>query len=260
MKKLTPARSLATLIFCASVTAFASAQVADAKQQSKGPAASAAVRTDGDAGLTGETPLDTQGVSIPTDISLEGSPLRATRPGAWIKAETPIRIKLSRAVTSGTVKNGDTVVGVLVDPVKTGNGSLLAPGTPIKATILTAAAAGKVQSAGVLSLQVYQVGGLQVISNVLEFAGQEGHREVADANPDQGTEAVVQAGTPLSFRALGSGDKPDPNEPPETGPGSGRAAGSVRAGQSSVGPPSGFARQAPGSAPTTEIHGTTTPH
>ena len=78
------------------------------------------------------------------------------------------------------------MAGVLVDPVNTGNGSVLAPGTPIKATVLSAAAAGKVQSAGVLSLQVYQVGGLQVISNVLEFAGQEGHREVADANPDQG--------------------------------------------------------------------------
>ena len=262
MKKLTPAESLFTFIVLASLTASASAlaQVADAKQQSKSPAPSAVVRADGDAGLTGESPLDTQGVPDPSDVSLEESPIRATRPGTWIKAQTPLKVKLSHTATSGSVKNGDTVAGVLVDPVKTGNGSVLGPGTPIKATVLSAAAAGKVQSAGVLSVQVFQVGGLQVISNVLEFTGHEGHREVADANPDKGTEAVVQAGVPLSFLALGSGDKPDPSERPEAGVGAVRAAGSVRAGQSSVGPPSGFGRQNPGSTPTTEIHGTTTPH
>ena len=262
MNKMTRAECLATLIVFALISAWSTglAQVADAKQHSKGPAPTATVHADGDAGLAGETPLDTAAVPDPTDVSQEGSPIRSTRPRTWIKAETPLKVKLNVSVTSRTVKNGDTVAGVLVDPVKTGNGSVLGPGTPIKATVLSAAAAGKIQSAGVVSLQVFQVGGLQVISNVLEFTGHEGHREVADANPDKGTEAVVQAGAPLSFRALGSGDKPDPNEPAEGETGAGRAAGSVRAGQSSVGPPSGFGRQAPGSAPTTEIHGTTTPH
>ena len=206
--------------------------------------------------------MDTPGAQDPADVSQQGSPIRAERRGSWIKAETPLNVKFNTNVSSGSVLNGDTVSGVLTAAVKTAEGSILPPGTPVKATVLSAAAAGKVQSAGVLSLQVFQVGRLPVISNVLEFSGQEGRREVADANPDKGTEAVVQAGAPLSFRALGSGDKPDPNEPLEAGPGgagTGRT-GSVRAGQSSVGPPSGFAHQAPGSTPTTEIHGTTTPH
>jgi hypothetical protein len=184
--------------------------LASARAQAKTPVPTPKVAADGDAGLVGEVPLDTRTVPDPTDASLPESPVASGRAPVRIRANTPIKLRLTQAVDSGAQRNGDTVAGVLLDPVRASNGTVLKPGTPVKATVLAAAKAGQLQSAGVLSLQLYQVGGLPVTSNVLEFSGNEGKREVADANPEKGTEASVQPGTELRFEVLGSGDQDDP--------------------------------------------------
>jgi hypothetical protein len=235
---------------------------AGASAQARAKIANPKVQADRDAGLLGETPLDSPEVPDPTDISVEGSPLGAARPGVWIRANTPLSIRLTEAVSSGIQRNGDTLAAVLMEPVKASDGTVLKPGTPVKATVLSAARAGQMQSGGVLSLQVFQVGGLPVISNVLEFDGQEGKREVADANPEKGTEAMVQSGSVLKFQVLGSGDRPEPEAgvggsggSPTGGPtGSQTGAGSVSHAPSAVNQP------APGSTPLTPIHGMTQPH
>jgi hypothetical protein len=214
------------------------AQVAAAKAQSQGPPPAATVRAEGDKGVEGELPLDTAHVPDPKDISATASPVSAIPGpgrGVRIKAETPLSVKLNQAASSGSQRNGDTLTGTLLAPVAASNGTVMKAGTPVKATVLSAAKAGQVQSAGVLSLEVFEVGGVRVTSNVLEFAGREGHRDVADANPEKGTEAMVQAGATLQFKVLGSGDKSNPNERPEKLP----CGAEIKAGPGSVSAPSG---------------------
>ena len=202
----------------AGMVASAGAQVATAKTAAKGAAPAATVKADDDKGLVGEIPLDTEGVPDPKDVSAVGSPVSgAGVKGVWIKASTAVSVRLTQAASSGVQRNGDMLTGVLTAPVTASNGSVLKAGTPVKATVLSAAKAGVVQSAGVLSLQVVQVGGVPVTTDVLEFMGQEGHRDVADANPEKGTEAMVHAGAALKFQVLGSGDKLDGLKGPAAG-------------------------------------------
>jgi hypothetical protein len=224
---------------------------AGAGVQAKIPVPAVKVQAEDDAGLRGESPLDTLDVPDPTDISVEGSPVGAARAGVWIRANTLLSIRLSQAVSSGVQRNGDTLAAVLLEPVKASNGSVLQPGTPVKATVLSAARAGQMQSAGALSLQVFQVGGLPVISNVLEFDGQEGKRE-----------AVVPVGRVLKFQVLGSGDRPEPEERAAGARGGGvKGSRNGAAGADNVShAPSAINQPAPGSTPLTPIHGMTQPH
>jgi hypothetical protein len=119
---------------------------AGAGVQAKIPVPAVKVQAEDDAGLRGESPLDTLDVPDPTDISVEGSPVGAARAGVWIRANTLLSIRLSQAVSSGVQRNGDTLAAVLLEPVKASNGSVLQPGTPVKATVLSAARAGRCRS------------------------------------------------------------------------------------------------------------------
>jgi hypothetical protein len=108
-------------------------------------------------------------------------------------------------VDSGTSKNGDTVHGTLVQAVKDAKGHVVPAGSKVEATVVSAAPAGTMQSAGVLSLQLTRVAGIGLVSDVAEFAGKEGHREVADANPEKGTEAKIDPGTAVTFHVVANG-------------------------------------------------------
>ncbi len=232
----------------------AGAQVAAAKADAKGKVPAATVKADDDKGLVGEIPVNTPDVPDPKDVSAVGSPTAGLRGGAEavrIKASTAVNVTLTQAVSSGVQRNGAMLEGVLAGPVTASDGRVMKAGTPVQVTVLSVAKAGMVQSAGVLSLQVVRVGGVAVTTDVLEFLGQEGHRDVADANPEKGTEAMVQAGAPLKFQVLGSGDKFDGNET------AGKGGSSVSVGAGTVSAPAGFARPAAGT--TTAIHGATTP-
>jgi hypothetical protein len=97
------------------------------------------------------------------------------------------------------------VRAVLSAPVTTSKGRVLTSGTPVEATVVSAAPAGTMQSAGVLSLQLIRVGSVAVVSDVAEFSGHEGHTDVADSAPVKGTEATVQPGTVLTFHVTDNG-------------------------------------------------------
>ncbi len=256
-------KTIGSLLVCAAIgiRPVSQAQVARARD-SKGSVPAATVHADGDQGMAGETPLNTAGVPDPKDVSVEESPLGLARSGVHIKAETPLKVRLSASLSSGVQRNEDTVAGVLMEAVTASSGKVLPQGTPVKVTILTAAKAGQVSSAGELSLEVLEVGSVPVVSNVLEFDGQEGRREVADANPEKGTEATVPTGASLQFFVMGSGDVTGSGGRVKSAGASGMGAGgaSVSPGQATVGAPNSFARPAVGSTPTTAIHGTTPPH
>jgi hypothetical protein len=125
----------------------------------------------------------------------------ATLPGIasfrnGLKSGTPIQVRLEVSVDSGHAKNGDIIRGTLVAPV----GGAPA-GAPVELTVVAAAAAGHLTSAGELSVQVISINGKPVLSDVVTAIGQEGRRILPDAAPERGTEAVFTPDKPLTLPA-----------------------------------------------------------
>jgi hypothetical protein len=123
----------------------------------------------------------------------------ATLPGIasfhkGIAAGAQIQVRLLAPVDSGHARNGDTIRGVLLAPV----GDAPA-GAPVELTVVAAAAAGQIGSAGELSLQVVRINGASVLSDVITATGQEGKKELPDAAPERGTEAVFTTDKPLTL-------------------------------------------------------------
>ncbi len=141
----------------------------------------------------------------PDDPSALSSPLPPQPPVITIPVGSTVQVKMVDHVDSGANKNGDTVHAVLAAPVTTSKGRVLPTGSKVEATVVAAAPAGKIQSAGVLSLQLTRVGGVPVVSDVVDFTGQEGHKDVADSAPQKGTEAKVDPGAPLTFHVMENG-------------------------------------------------------
>lgn len=113
-----------------------------------------------------------------------------------ISPGTPIVVRLNQSVDSGHVKNGQTLKGTLVRAV--GNA---AAGSPVEITVITAAAAGTMASAGELSLQVTRINGSNVLSKVITAQGKAGPRDAADADPARGTEATITKDQQLTLPA-----------------------------------------------------------
>ena len=219
---------------------------------------SAPIKAGDNKGDTGEYPLNTPAEQPATDATPAGSPVAPGAHAAYFLPGTALQLRLNQAVDSGHQRNGDSIQGTLIAPVKAANGKVLPKGTPVVATIVSSAAAGTMQSYGVLSLQVYRVGRVAVFSNVLDFDGQEGHKDLADSAPEKGTEAAVRQGTVLNFKVLGAGDNPDPTEH------GGRGAGGGRGGQRGADATSGQGAPNVGNTPTpqatTPAPGAQTPH
>lgn len=169
----------------------------------------APVKAGNDQGSAGEMPLNTAGEQPATDAAPAGSPVMAGARAGYFLPGTALHLRLSQGIDSGHQRNGDSVKGVLLVPVKAANGKVLGKGTPISATVVSSAAAGTMRSFGVLSLQVYRVGDVGVFTDVLDFDGQEGHKDLPDSAPDKGTEASVAPGAILTFKVQGAGDNPD---------------------------------------------------
>jgi len=141
----------------------------------------------------------------PDDASALASPVPKPAAAESIAIGSVVRIRMVDTVSSGANVNGDTVHAVLTAPLKTSKGTVIPAGTGVAATVVSSAKAGVMQSAGVLSLQLTRIGVVAVISDVLDFTGKEGKREVPDAAPAKGTEAVIQPNTTLTFHVMENG-------------------------------------------------------
>ncbi len=203
----------------------------------------------------GEAPLDTSGAQAAGDQSALASPVSPPPHGASIPVGTAVSMRLAADVSSGVQINGARVRGILLAPVRTTSGAMVPAGAAVEGTVVSAAKAGLVSSAGILSLQLTRVGGIPVIGDVLEYKGQQGHKDVADAAPDKGTEAMVAQGATLNFHVLEIGKETGlvPGVPPAAD------VGGQGNGQQNQGAAPG---NAPG-IPQAPVHGATqgvTPH
>ena len=190
------------------------------------------------------------------DATPATSPIAPGARGGYFLPGTQLELRLTQAIDSGHQHNGDAVPGVLLSAVKAADGKVLAKGTPVQVTVVSAAPAGGMESYGVLSLQADTVGGVGVYTNVLDFNGQEGHKDLPDSAPAKGTEAMLNTGTVLRFNVQGAGDNFDPMTRPGDGGGS---SGSGQAGSGQAGRPAPAAGVNGGAQGTTPSNGTSTP-
>lgn len=128
------------------------------------------------------------------DASLGVATMRNNTLG--IAPGTPIVVRLNQSVDSGHVQNGQVLHGTLVHAV--GNA---ATGSPVELTVVSAAAAGQMFSAGELSLQVTRINGSNALSQIITAQGKVGPRPTADAIPERGTEAQLSVDQQLTLPA-----------------------------------------------------------
>lgn len=135
-----------------------------------------------------------------TDSAAQASPVGSARTGVSIAPHTAIPIRLTSAIDSGHLKNGDTVRVTLASPVSLTPHGSLPTGTPAELTVIETLPAGRIASAGELSLQLVRVGSISVTTDPLIYRGQPGHKDLPDSAPAVGTDAVLPAGAELTFR------------------------------------------------------------
>lgn len=187
-----------------------------------------------------DTPVEVP-LTTPDDPSALSGPMPAQPPVLTIPVGSAVRVKMVDQVDSGRNKNGDAVHAVLAAPLTTSKGRVLPIGSRVEATVVSAAQAGTMQSAGVLSLQLTHVDGAAVVSDVVDFTGQEGHKDVADSAPQKGTEAKVNAGASVTFHVMENG--------PATGLDLAGAAQAKREGTVGGGSMDNAAKQTPAATP-----------
>lgn len=143
------------------------------------------------------TPGRLSTVGSGTTTASASLPIAAMRNNALgIASGTPIVVRLNQSVDSGHVKNGQVLKGTLARAV--GNA---AAGSSVDITVVSAAAAGTMSSAGELSLQVTRINGNTALSQVITAQGKTGPRLTADADPARGTEAQITADQQLTLPA-----------------------------------------------------------
>jgi hypothetical protein len=113
-----------------------------------------------------------------------------------IPSGAPIVVHLNQTVDSGHVHNGQILRGTLIHAI----GDAPA-GSPVEITVVSAAAAGQMSSAGELSLQVTRINGSSVLSQVITAQGKMGPRTTPDADPARGTEAQITVDQQLTLPA-----------------------------------------------------------
>jgi hypothetical protein len=158
----------------------------------RGKPGTAAPTATEDVSITGGKGDDATGID-PKSGSLAIPQLRNS---LGVPSGTAIHVRLTKAVDSGHAKNGDMLDGVLA--------AALGPapaGSPVKLTVVAAAAAGTMTSAGELSVQVVSINGQDILSNVITAEGEAGKTEFADDNPSRGTEASFTPDKPLELPA-----------------------------------------------------------
>ncbi len=123
-------------------------------------------------------------------------PIASLANAVGIPSGTPLRVRLKQTVDSGHARNGDMLDGTLTEAV-----GKLKSGTPVRLTVVQASRAGAILSYGELSLQVVAVGPHNLLSETISAQGQEGKKELPDAAPARGTEAVFTSDEPITLPA-----------------------------------------------------------
>lgn len=123
-------------------------------------------------------------------------PIVTMRNTLGIATGTPIEVHLDEEIDSARAVNGQILRGKLVKAAGT------APeGSPVELTVVAVAAAGRMSSAGELSLQIVRMNGQDELSQVITEQGKRGPRLTADAAPAKGTEASISPQQTLIFPA-----------------------------------------------------------
>ena len=185
--------------------------------------------TDSAAQSSPTTPLPK---SVPVDdAAAEASPMAESHAhGASFAVHAAIPVKLSEAVDSGHVKNGQTLLATLSAPVKLSSGGLLPAGTQARLTVIATVPAGKLNAVGEMSLQLVSVGKTGVFTDTLTYRGRPGHKDLPDSAPATGTDAGLAQGAMLTFHV-----QPEPTM--ASGPPKGTHQGLVNGVSSGDAPP-----------------------
>lgn len=185
------------------------------------------------------SPLKPPPAAPVVDAAALASPVRmGNGHGESIPPHAAIDVKLSRAIDSGRLKNGETVQATLSQPVTLSPRGTLSAGTPVELTVVETLPAGRLYAAGEFSLQAERVGSLSVYTDTLTYRGKPGHKDLPDSAPAVGTDAGLAAGAELTFHVL---PPPAPaNGPPNAKNG---GPGSVNGVASGAAPPPGSSNQ-----------------
>ncbi len=116
--------------------------------------------------------------------------------GFGIRSGTPILVKLRAPLDSGHARNGDMVNATLAEPLNN-----LPAGTPVRLTVVQSVPAGQLFSYGELSIQVVSIADRRVLSDTITAQGKEGAKELPDAAPARGTEAIFTPGQAITLPA-----------------------------------------------------------
>ena len=223
-----------SLLACIGTAAVLSLGVANAHSQNpqQPPATDSAAQA---------SPIRPAPAAPATDSAAQASPIGAAHAGVSIAPRTAIPVRLTSAIDSGHLKNGDIVHATLASPVPlTPRGSQPA-GAPAELTVIETQPAGRIAAAGEFSLQLVRVGSVSVSTDTLIYRGQPGHKDLPDSAPAIGTDAGLPAGAELTFHVL-------PPPAPAAGPP-----------QSNGSTPGSINGVAPGSAPPAPPPDTTKP-
>jgi hypothetical protein len=154
----------------------------------RGPRNTSATATPGKLSVVGDDAGASSDASLPIILMRNN--------GLGIASGTPIVVHLNQTVDSGHVHNGQVLQGTLIRAA--GNAPA---GSPVEITVISAAAAGQMSSAGEISLQVTRINGSSALSQVITAQGKAGPRDVPDALPTRGTEAQITADQQLTLPA-----------------------------------------------------------
>ncbi|WP_263417120.1 hypothetical protein [Terriglobus albidus] len=122
-------------------------------------------------------------------------------PGTGESSGMLLKVQMQEGISSADARNGQTLHGQLTEAI-TLEGRVFAVGAPVTITVVAAAKAGEIDSAGEISLQVEAVGQEEVLSDVIVILGKEGAKDLEDSAPAKGTEAVVKAKSVLTFHVF----------------------------------------------------------
>lgn len=150
------------------------------------------------------SPLRPASEAPATDSAAQASPVPPLHLGtdAHVAPHTAIPVRLSGAIDSGHLRNGDTVPATLAQAIALSPRGTLAAGTPVDLSVIETLPAGRVSAAGEFSLQLMRVGTVGVFTDTLTYRGQPGHKDLPDSVPAIGTDAALPSGAELTFHVL----------------------------------------------------------
>jgi hypothetical protein len=191
------------------------------------------------------SPLKSPPSTPVNDSSSQASPVTPVRLGSGVSIapHTALRLRLTHAIDSGRLKNGQTVHATLAAPISLSPHGTLRAGTPVDLTVIETLPAGRIYAAGELSLQVLRVGSVPIYTDTLTFRGKPGHKDLPDSAPAVGTDAGLAAGAELTFHV-----QPPPSPDVKPVKHAAKGPGSVDGVASGSPPP-------PGSSPATQRQG-----